>query len=374
MVNHYRLGAVDAILSGPPGSGKTYTIGEIVRQFRSQNKSVAVTASTNKAVDVVKEAAISDGWYHMVHSFSTVHKILGLVYDPVENRCEQLGFNRAYDVDVVIVDEASMLQEDLVKELRTYSRFVIFVGDKNQLPPVGEDTPAAFKIQGSELKESHRHNNNEDLRSLISFVESAISDDIDKIPNHLIEPFIMRDLLSWQDQIGISHDEIALAWTNAEVDRINHVVRNKQGYDDEYVVGERIIFKAPVYDSAKHLIFSTSQIATIQEVSRTTIRGFPCFNLRVLSKTTQSYILVYNTMYNDEISWLEEQGNRPPVTARIKYANAITIHGSQGSEWDKVSVNLNDIRRCIDIDIRRRLLYVAFSRPKNILKILSMEE
>jgi hypothetical protein len=48
---------------------------------------------------------------------------------------------------------------------------------------------------------------------------------------------------------------------------------------------------------------------------------------------------------------------------------ACTVHKSQGSTYDKVYVDLNDILTCKDDKMLRQLEYVAFSRTKNLVTI-----
>ena len=72
----------------------------------------------------------------------------------------------------------------------------------------------------------------------------------------------------------------------------------------------------------------------------------------------------------DYIRFLLNDGAKAPEIAKLKYGYAITVHRSQGGEWSRVHVNLDNIRKCQDFNVRRKLMYVAFSRAKAGLRVL----
>lgn len=366
----YKSGAVAFNLSGGPGTGKTYTTGEIVRRMKSLNLNIAVAASTNKAVDVIRAAAIEGGWFHHVSWWGTVHKMLGLVVDEQNpGHLTRLGVNRARHFSAVIVDESSMLSDDIVRQLREHTRFVLFVGDKNQLPPVGEDMPTAFIGNGSALNQSMRHESGGSILELVEYVKSAISGDLTHIPKSLLQPFAIRDLNEWQDGLGTSANEITLAFTNAEVARINRILRKNK--KQEYEAGDRVVFTGPFYRN-KELLFATSEIAIVQDAARAYNKSYPVWSLR-LKGNQYGYVQVLNTEgeNNCYTAWLQSEGYPLPQLAKLAYGYALTVHRSQGSEFDTVHVNLEDIRRCQELEQRRKLAYVAFSRARKNLRIFT---
>lgn len=115
-----------AIITGGPGTGKTYTVKSIVDRAVDLGWRVAGGAPTGAAA---KRASSMSG-----HPFSTLHRLLA--FHP-EN-----GFQRneknPLEADLVIVDETSMVDEILfVRLLRALSCRLLLVGDKDQLPSVG---------------------------------------------------------------------------------------------------------------------------------------------------------------------------------------------------------------------------------------------
>ena len=119
-----------SILTGGPGTGKTFAMRSLVEVLRGAGRRVRLCAPTGKAA---RRLAESTG-----HDATTIHRLL-------EWSGEDGGFTRdASDpipgADLLVVDEASMLSLRLADALfqavgpRTH---VLLVGDADQLPPVG---------------------------------------------------------------------------------------------------------------------------------------------------------------------------------------------------------------------------------------------
>jgi ATP-dependent exoDNAse (exonuclease V) alpha subunit len=366
IISDYNAGAVASSLSGIPGSGKTHTTGELVRRFALKDLRIAVVASTNKAVDVIRNKAAESGWYHFVAYWGTVHKLLGLIV--TEDGLKRVRRHGPKEYDVVVVDEASMLPSDIVNLLKNESAFTIFVGDKNQLPPIEEERPVAFIVPGPHLRESQR-TADQKLKDLVTYVTGCVETGKEVDPTYL-EPFAVKDLMAWQD--GIDKETMALAFTNEEVRRLNRVLR--RGRQSEYDFGEQVVFTAPVYvqeAGKQRLAFATSEIGTVKAATQCRSQGYPAWNLRIKGQSEERYVLVPDTGLDNLnfAKYLREQGFPEPSWVKLAYAYALTVHRAQGSEWDKVAVNMGDFWRCQDEAQRTKLIYVAVSRARKHLSL-----
>ncbi|MDX1933351.1 MAG: ATP-dependent RecD-like DNA helicase [Capsulimonadales bacterium] len=117
------------VLTGGPGVGKTFTTKVIVSAFEKLGKRLQIASPTGRAA---KRAAEVTG-----REAKTIHRLL--VWDP-EKRAFKAGPGEPLELDVLIVDESSML--DLTLTHHTLQAVpngaqVIFVGDVDQLPSVG---------------------------------------------------------------------------------------------------------------------------------------------------------------------------------------------------------------------------------------------
>jgi hypothetical protein len=374
ILNTYNSGTKTAQLTGDPGTGKTFTTGEVVRVFSKMGMRIAVVASDNNALNVVKDAARRGGWRQRVMYWGTAHQILGIVVDDDGNQ-EDTGKSKCHKFDVVFVDEASKLGSAIVYALEQRCRFIVYVGDRRQLLPVGEDFTPAFSSDSPELTENVRQSGNEGLIRLVSYTKSAIDDETFGIPAILLKPFRVDDWMEWESFLG--NEYVAICFTNAEAERLNRIARKNIGCDDQFVVGDKIIFKKTVYeknaDGTTEKLFLASEIGIVESCSRYfDDRQFPLWSLRIRTKEKVGYISVYDTS-DDNIGWIKfliESGVKSPKIADIGYGYAITVHRAQGSEYPKVMVNMRDFRRGRNINDRRRMCYVAFSRATVDLKVL----
>ncbi|MGW1910795.1 SF1B family DNA helicase RecD2 [Streptomyces sp. NPDC002076] len=117
-----------AVLTGGPGCGKSFTVRSIVELARARRAKVLLAAPTGRAAKRLSELTGAEA--------STVHRLLELKPggDAAYDR------DRPLDADLVVVDEASMLDlllaNKLVKAVPPGAH-LLFVGDVDQLPSVG---------------------------------------------------------------------------------------------------------------------------------------------------------------------------------------------------------------------------------------------
>jgi exodeoxyribonuclease V alpha subunit len=123
------LGAGVSLLTGGPGTGKSRTVAAIVQLLRAKGTEVALAAPTGRAAKRLEE--LTD------HPAVTVHRLLGA-------QGTSGGFARneewPLDADVVVVDEASMLDVELTAALLeacSEGTHLLLVGDPAQLPSIG---------------------------------------------------------------------------------------------------------------------------------------------------------------------------------------------------------------------------------------------
>jgi len=146
-----------ALIHGPPGTGKTYTLARLVRALVERGDRVLVSAFTNRAVDNALETLEEQGFTEVVR----VGTESGVREDMQEYRLDRAGnpaatagrlqeapvvaattascgsrAMRTQAFDVAVVDEAGQLTEPgTLAAVAPADRFVL-VGDHNQLPPV----------------------------------------------------------------------------------------------------------------------------------------------------------------------------------------------------------------------------------------------
>ena len=171
------------LIHGPPGTGKTTVIAEIVRHLRDQGKNILITSHTNVAVDNAMERLLSDyKSYELGSSIVRLGRrtavtnkqlralvpvkddesvklktaqVIGATLSKVSmlKMFDRIGWDNPF-FDVVIVDESSMATIPLTLVGVLSSEQFILIGDHNQLPPI--TTPEANKLLKEEYESLFR--------------------------------------------------------------------------------------------------------------------------------------------------------------------------------------------------------------------------
>lgn len=138
-----------SVINGGPGTGKTYTVLRLLLALQALDKdiNIVLAAPTGKAQQRMTESIISnleslrgdisDDVLNSVPTEAvTIHRLLGLREHTVSTK---FGFNNALNLDVLIVDEASMvdlaLMARIMRALPAHAK-LYFIGDADQLPAV----------------------------------------------------------------------------------------------------------------------------------------------------------------------------------------------------------------------------------------------
>jgi len=395
---------------GAAGTGKTAVIQKIIAE---QNGTVAMAAPTHQAVGVLREMCpIIDAR----KTFATVHSLLGLY--PAFNDVGEIerfkptdGEIEGIDADLVVVDECSMIDEEVAYYLgeaqneSPRSTDVIFMGDPYQLRPVTEgtdsDTSPTFQVPHVELKEVVRHDGAivecvQDIRSdmgerdLVTAPRRPRSSDLCTYAGPGVDE-------TWFERAveSVKSDETTsklLAYTNTRVEDLNSAVRSVLRGDDapRFREGDRLVAAKNVVEGAPNddgadIILRTQEECTVDRAERTELAGYECWKLDVFVSSLREIHTVYALSYGQwktrksEYKTAANAGNwdryydlRKPPFAYLRSPYATTVHKSQGASLDEVFVDQGDILSTThprDPETRDRLLYVSHTRAAEQLHV-----
>ncbi len=120
------------ILTGGPGTGKTTTLNAIIKIMKNNGKTVLLSAPTGRAAQRMSELTGDEA--------KTLHRLLEVSWDKHDNPVFNKNERNQLKCDALIVDEVSMVDtfifESVMRALGTGSRLIL-VGDSDQLPSVG---------------------------------------------------------------------------------------------------------------------------------------------------------------------------------------------------------------------------------------------
>ncbi len=129
------------VITGGPGTGKTYTVNLIIRALG--NRTIELAAPTGKAAKRMSEMS--------GRTTRTIHRLLE--YSPIIDAF-QVNKDNPLECDTLIIDETSMIDVPLMKSLMdavTPKTQIIFVGDVDQLPSVGAGRVLADMIESGAI-------------------------------------------------------------------------------------------------------------------------------------------------------------------------------------------------------------------------------
>ncbi|MDI6102019.1 AAA family ATPase [Actinoplanes sp. NEAU-A12] len=118
---------------GYAGTGKTTVIAAALRDLESAGKTSAVVAPTGKAAHVLRQKGLPA---------TTAHSALYRPRGESEDGSPEFSVNLdapVTAVDVVVIDECSMVSKQMAEHFAYNARAVVAVGDPTQLPPVDSD-------------------------------------------------------------------------------------------------------------------------------------------------------------------------------------------------------------------------------------------
>jgi ATP-dependent exoDNAse (exonuclease V) alpha subunit len=160
-------------LSGFPGTGKSTIIKKIINEYRKQ---IVVSAPTHKAKKIIANTTDLDA--------ETLHGLLGLrpdinldEFNPNDPKFNQIAKPRLCDYHFVIIDEASMVNQELfdliIKESKISPKTkILFMGDICQIPPVGEKVSAVFNSPLTEIYHLTKVMRQDDMNPLLGYLET----------------------------------------------------------------------------------------------------------------------------------------------------------------------------------------------------------
>lgn len=378
----------DITVGGYAGTGKTHLATALRISLRDLIPTIRVgfCAFTGKASSVLKERLESMGGLYEDDYVGTIH---GMIYRPImledENgRQKIVGWKRRSELPygVIILDEASMVSSDLWRDLTSYDIPIVAVGDHGQLPPVGD----RFSIVNSPdlvLNEIHRQALDSPIIRLSVEVRAR-----GEIPFGTFGKGVCKmrqsstDFNDLFESLDFSEPTIVtLCGMNWMRVQLNRQIRKKLGYYGEIPCeGERLI----CLKNNRHTKLMNGQLGTLGSISLCVPPHIyeAVIEMDNMPEPYQTLIQSccfgkkkYNGYY-DEVSpqkvkqILDDTGY--PAVDLFDFGYAISVHRSQGSEWDSVLL-FEERSQYWDTEFYKRWLYTAVTRAKDRLYVVAKD-
>ncbi|MGC4946354.1 ATP-dependent RecD-like DNA helicase [Streptomyces sp. DT224] len=358
-----------AVLTGGPGCGKSFTVRSIVELARAKKAKVVLAAPTGRAAKRLSELTGAEA--------STVHRLLELkpggdaAYDK----------DRPLDADLVVVDEASMLDlllaNKLVKAVAPGAHLLL-VGDVDQLPSVGagevlrdllaEGGPVpAVRLttifrqaqQSGVVTNAHRINSGvlpltQGLSDFFLFVEDETEDAgvlaVDVAARRIPAKFGLNPRRDVQVLAPMHRGPAGAGHLNGLLQQA--ITPGRPGVPEKrfggrvFRVGDKVTQIRNNYDKGENGVFN----GTVGVVT-----GLDLDEQRLTVLTDEDEEIGYDFDELDELA----------------HAYAMTIHRSQGSEYPAVVI---PVTKSAWMMLQRNLLYTAVTRAKKLVVLVGSRQ
>ena len=369
---------------GYAGTGKSTLISVLAHEYK--DRSIAFCAFTGKATNVLKQKLAAAGVRETPYRpISTIHR---LIYQPVFVKGSPVGWKllEALNYDLIVVDEASMVDSDLFMDLRSFDIPILAVGDHGQLTPVSGGAGLMWNPDLT-LEKIHRQAEGNPIILLAQYVREAcalpdryITDEHvtllhpNRFPDRMQElysqPLTPRDI----SDIGV------LCYTNKKRMMANNLIRsirfkedvtvNTPPKNEDQVICLRnahglvfngmrgsIVASRPEGDDfyRTHVVFTEDDLE---------MKGKLCLHQFGREKTISTY-----EEARRHVPELRERGWTFAIGLLFDYGYCLTVHKAQGSSFKDTFV-LYERPYNVTNEEFGRWLYTAITRSSDKLTVV----
>ena len=362
-----------SIITGGPGTGKTTIINGIINTYKQINKlnergmntHLALLAPTGRASKRLAETTN--------YGASTIHRYLK--WNKETNSFGINEYNKTHH-KLIIVDEVSMLDTFIMYSLLEgidNDAQIIFVGDENQLPSVSHGMVLNDLINSkifthTNLTNIYRQSENSYIPMLAKEIKEK------KIKTNYLEKkddynFLLASSRQIKDLVReICTKSLNKGLTEKDIQILIPMYKGENGIDNLNITLQEIF--NPIKDNIDEIkignvIYRVGDkiLNLVNDPDKNIFNGDIGYISEINIESKKDFLII--NFYGNYVSFKKED------LASIKHAYAISIHKSQGSEFNHVILPLS---KTYNKMLYNKLLYTAVSRAKKSLVIIGSNE
>ncbi|MFA5828456.1 MAG: AAA family ATPase [Candidatus Shapirobacteria bacterium] len=370
-----KKGADFVTLGGYAGTGKTTLVAEIRNRIRKErpNEKVAFCAFTGKAAMVLRQKLAEHITQLKGDSVGTIHS---LIYCPIiDEKRGIIGWTKRekLETDLIVVDEASMVNEKIWEDLKSYRLPILAVGDHGQLPPI----EGHFNLMDRpilKLQQIHRQAENNPIikLSMMARLEG-------KIPTKIYSPKVKKmdryrsdtGYLIEEELDNYNDELMVLVGYNQSRIKLNKAIREKKMFESQDPqAGDKVIC---LRNNWQKNIFNgmTGKIKSIK----------PKYDNKGQKKWYQAEIVMEDESVFEGLIAADQFDNPvsrnyegKPIEEEVDlfdFGYALTVHKAQGGSAKKVLLFEERFAK-MDDEEWRRWLYTGVTRAEEELTIVGV--
>lgn len=400
------------VLAGYAGTGKTFLVNHVIHNIlKLDDDTVAFIAPTGKAANVlIQRGALNATTIHRLIYRRVTKKVETKVGDKIvtSERAEFIKRDSIPGYKLIVLDETSMVESKIMKDLLSFGIPVICCGDPFQLPPPAGISNGLLDEPDITLTEIVRQESDNAIVMLATkirngeYLTSGNYGDVVVVPNNILTSDRREYLLTHADQVicGTNNSRRKInreikKYLNLELDKINigekiicllnnwsvtiddnelyYLVNGMIGYVKDNKEMKNTDNKLSAIRFQPDFLDSISEDLVIDTGNFVADKSFYDFHQYVYLMKDGSYEIKKEFQKGagrDDLLQFLFQKRDAILCEQLNFfdtAYCISCHKSQGAEWDNVVVF--DESKAFGKEWRR-WLYTAITRAKKKLVII----
>lgn len=354
-------------LGGYAGTGKTTLIALFKNELARLNKDLrlAFCSYTGKAAQNLKNKLREAGALAARDSVSTIH---GLIYTPLENEAGQIaGWARREELgkDLIVIDEASMVDGLIWADLLSYGIPIVAVGDHGQLPPIS----GQFNLMQAPrllLTQIHRQAAGNPIIRVSQYARTTGVVPAERYGAGVVK--YLKDDPDAQERTGEllegwNPETLILCGYNNTRNRINQFVRSSRGFEDPRPAsGDRVIC---LRNNHKKAIYN-GMLGTIERLTKYRDDWYEA-EIQLDEREKPYDGLIYAPQFGAKTGVNFTKDRKLAMQGDLfDFGYALTVHKAQGSQSRRV-VMFEERFKQMDDEMWRRWLYTGVTRAEQEL-------
>jgi exodeoxyribonuclease V alpha subunit len=356
------------ILTGGPGTGKTTVIRGMVKLFNMLNSetSIAIAAPTGRAASRIRESS----WELPA---TTLHRLLCAN----SNDDFDIDANNPLRHNLIIVDECSMIENRLFSQFIQSignAKKIVLVGDVNQLASVGfgnmfEDIIQVNQFPVMTLKSIYRQKGGNGIIDLAYAIQEGNLYNLDFNSLTNVSCHFTEDVDNGLNQVktifSSEREELEQSALNLQI--IAPVYAGKLGIENlnniiqgEY--NENILDQAKVYNRGRFRYTLKDKIMFLKNDSQLDLANGDIGIIEAINFKGDKFENAFVDFSNNQAVLESSSFND------VSLSYACSVHKTQGSEYKKVILTIEDGRAAFFLN--KKILYTAVTRAKEELYIV----